>query len=202
MLEENFGNGPGANMTKFNDEVKEVQCLMCGAQPGEPCIEKEKGKKFTHVALLGFHKERVELRSRIPSFPSDMPELDATDKAVITYYAYIALCDSCSTKSIELFGKKFSSQEIQRTFAAQGLKQAKEDGLIVVSPTKEVSHIYFDEEAESRIIDSICGECNRPKSHVLHDADLGDTRYHEFKEAEHIANRHERRSPDYKRKLQ
>src|SRR6266576_1300795 len=88
-------------MNQFsNEEIKEVQCLMCGAQSGELCTENG------GIPILGFHKERIELRSRIPSFPSDMPKLNATDKAIITYYAYIALCNSCSTKSVELFGKQ------------------------------------------------------------------------------------------------
>lgn len=115
-------------MNTFTDaEMKQVSCIACGASSGEFCTEKFEG---VDVPMLGYHKERVELREKLPVMPPDMPALDATDKAIIVYYAFVALCNSCQTKSLEIFGKTFTSREIQYAFASQGLKAAKEDGLI------------------------------------------------------------------------
>ena len=108
-----------------DEEILQVSCLFCGAEPGKKCNEGE-----GTVLIGGYHQARIELRQKLPVMPADMPVLDATDKAIIVYYAFVALCNSCQTKSTELFGKQFSSREIQYAFATQGLKAAREDGLI------------------------------------------------------------------------
>lgn len=116
-------------MNEFTDaEMQQVPCLTCGAKSGQKCEEKVDGNIV--IPLIGYHKERVQLREKLPVIPTDMPVLDSTDKAIIIYYAFVALCNSCQTKSIELFGKEFTSREIQFAFATQGLKAAQQDGLI------------------------------------------------------------------------
>lgn len=124
-----------------NIEVLEVGCFQCGARPNEPCTESD-------LPLLGFHQVRLDLRAKLPVLPT---ELDSTDKAIVTYYAYIALANSCSAKSLELFGKQFSSEDIQRTFAEQGLIAARKDGLIGAEPAK-VTPNRHERRAEAKRI--------------------------------------------------
>jgi hypothetical protein len=179
-----------ANLT--DDEIKEVVCLHCQAEPLQPCIE-------NGMQLIGFHQARIDLRSKMPVY--DCP-LDPTDKAIIIGYAFVMLCNSVAANSEKLFSKKYDSQEIQRMFSKSGMDAAIADGFIGPEKMPKDAAKLLHGPIQSTIIDPLCGECNRPKSHILHDKDLGGSRYHEFVEAEHISNRHERRSPDYKRKIQ
>ena len=172
-----------------DDEIKEMTCLQCGADPMQPCTE-------GGHQLLGFHKLRIEIRSKMPAL--DCP-LDSTDKAIIIGYAFVALCNSVAANSMQLFKKEYSSVDLQRTFTRAGYEQAMADGFI--GPEKAPKGVHIDPKPQQKVIDPICSECNRPKSHKLHDKNSGDSRYHEFKEGEHISNRHERRGPDYKNKF-
>lgn len=74
-------------------------------------------------------KERGSLRKRYPILPTG-EGLTATDKAVLVYYAFVMLCDSCSANAEKLFGKAMSSQDIQRSFAQHALAECRKDGVI------------------------------------------------------------------------
>jgi len=105
-------------------DAKEVVCIRCNAQPGEPCTEHK-------AMIIGYHKERVDLRDRLPFLPEEIPtNLSPTDKAIIVYYAFVALANSVAANSEKILGKQFTSQEIQRTFGKKGLNDAKEDGML------------------------------------------------------------------------
>lgn len=176
---------------QFTDqEVKEVPCLQCNADPMQPCTE-------NGSQLLDFHRCRIELRSKSPVL--DCP-LDSTDKALIVGYAFVSLCNSVSANSEKLFSKHYTSVELQRLFTRTGYEQCLADG--VIGPKKAPEGVHVDPKPGPKIVDPLCAECNRPKSHKLHDPNGGDSRYHQFKEGEHVANRHERRGPEYKSKVQ
>jgi hypothetical protein len=102
------------------EQMREVPCIRCDAKVAEPC-------KKNGLPLIGCHSERAILRAKMPCFPV---ELNATDKALVCYYAFIMLCDSVSTKSVETLGKQLSSAEVQRFFAKQAIDELKKDGLI------------------------------------------------------------------------
>lgn len=110
---------------KLNEsEILEVPCITCAAHVGEHCTEIGKP-----IRLLGFHNERIKYRATLPVLPKE--PLDATDKALVTYYAYVALSNAVAAKSAIMFdGKIITSQEIQLAFAQQALTDLKRDGLL------------------------------------------------------------------------
>lgn len=63
-----------------------------------------------------------------------MQTLDATDKALIVYYAYIMLCDSVAAHSVKVLGKKFTSEEIQAFFGQKAVNELRLEGLIRALP--------------------------------------------------------------------
>src|ERR1051326_868024 len=108
------------------DEILQVVCPRCDSAPLEACKERD-GSQL----IGGFHRERIEFREKLPVLPKEVPSvLSSTDKAILTYYAFVMLADSCAANSEKLFGKKFTSQEIQRTFGKAALKKVQEDGLL------------------------------------------------------------------------
>lgn len=116
--------------TEFSrDQIMEVACIACDAKVGKPC---RAGHNGTGYVLVGFHDKRVELRGKLPSLGNldTDTKLGPTDKAIITYYAYVMLCDSVATKSEELLGKRFTSAEVQRFFAKQAVIELQKDGML------------------------------------------------------------------------
>lgn len=111
---------------KEESRAMQVPCIRCDAKPNEHCVQP--GRKEPLVG--GFHSERVELSRKVVVAMPKGEDLDATDKALITYFAYILLCDSVSAKSVELFGKQFASEEIQRWFGQQAVTQLRAEGLL------------------------------------------------------------------------
>src|SRR6266704_2127192 len=113
--------------TEFSrDQIMEVPCVNCEAKINKPC---RSGHNGTGFVIVGFHPQRVELRGKLPSLGNlDTDQtLNSTDKAMITYYAYVMLCDSVSTKSEELIGKRLTSAEVQRFFAKQAVIELQKD---------------------------------------------------------------------------
>lgn len=156
-----------------NDEIKEVVCLQCNAEPLQPCMEKG-------MPLLGFHKARIELREKLPVY--DCP-LDSTDKAIIIGYGFVMLANSVAANSEKLFSRKYTSQQIQRMFAQSGMEAAIQDGFIGPDKIPEGAKQPLQQPTEP-----MCGKCPRPKSHPQHTP--GSLAYHPF---EQQPNRHERR---------
>ena len=114
-----------------------------------------------------------------------MAALDPTDKAIIVGYAFVMLCNSVAANSEKLFSKKYTSQELQRMFTASGMEAAITDGFIGPEKMPEDAAKQLRspiQQQQPKIINPLCGECNRPKSHKLHDKNAGDSRYHIFKE--------------------
>lgn len=108
------------------DEILQVVCPICEAAPLQACHERD-GSPL----IGGFHKERVLFREQFPVLPKEVPSiLTPTDKSILTYYAFVMLADSCAANSEKLFGKKFTSQEIQRTFGKAALQKAQADGML------------------------------------------------------------------------
>lgn len=158
-----------------NDEIKEVVCLQCNAEPLQPCMEKG-------MPLLGFHKARIELRQKLPVY--DCP-LDPTDKAIIVGYAFVMLCNSVAANSKKLFSKKYTSQEIQRMFAKSGMQAAIQDGFIGPEKTPKGA----EQPQLTQPTESLCGKCHRPENHIQHTP--GSLAFHPF---EQQPNRHDRRA--------
>ena len=109
-----------------NDEILQVVCPICQSAPLEACKERD-GSPL----IGGFHRERVAFREAFPVLPKEiMSVLSPTDKAIAVYYAFVLLADSCAANSEKLFGKSFTSQEIQRTFGKAALQKAQADGML------------------------------------------------------------------------
>jgi hypothetical protein len=111
---------------KQESRALQVHCIFCDAKPGEHCHQPGR----TEPLVGGFHPARIELAQKmIPIYPSGL-DLDATDKALITYYAFLNLSNSVAAKSEQMFGKKFTTEEIQRFFAKIAIDQLRQDGLL------------------------------------------------------------------------
>lgn len=106
-------------------ELLQVPCIRCNAAVGQPCVAP--GNRRTPI--IGFHKQRNELRTKCPMLEMDH-QLDSSEKALVIGYALLMLADACEANSEKLFGKFFSSREIQRFFASKAIDELKLDGLI------------------------------------------------------------------------
>jgi hypothetical protein len=62
--------------------------------------------------------------------PKPRPELTATDKALIVYYAFIFLSDSVSATAIKTIGQPWASDDIQRFFAKRAIDALIVEGLL------------------------------------------------------------------------
>jgi hypothetical protein len=112
--------------SKQESRALQVPCIFCDAKPGDRCTQPGRVEPL----LGGFHAQRIELAKKlVPIYPSGM-DLDATDKALICYYAYILLSNSVSANSEKMFGKQFTTEEIQREFAKRAVDVLRADGLL------------------------------------------------------------------------
>lgn len=113
-------------MPLSQEQIREVSCVVCGAKPKEYC--RQQGR---NTALLECHPQRTALRSKLGDLTFDK-SLDATDKALITYYGYVMICDAVAANSEKMFGegKVFTSQEVQQFFARKAINELREDGLL------------------------------------------------------------------------
>jgi hypothetical protein len=103
-------------------------CPKCFARPKMQCFD-VRGKMRTLA-----HPERIrEVQNNI--LTQMFGRLDATDKSLILYYAFIHLCDSVSTKAKELLGVDFNSEQIQSFFCKKAIEELRRDGLL---PTPNV----------------------------------------------------------------
>lgn len=64
----------------------------------------------------------------------ELTAVSATDKALILSYAFLMLCDSVSTKAEVVFGKQFTSHEVQLFFTQKAVEQLRRNGLIAEAP--------------------------------------------------------------------
>lgn len=108
------------------EQVREVPCIICDAIAGEHCMTNYSGRR---VVMVECHPERSELRKKCPNL-SFVQGLDATDKSLIVYYAFVMLCDSLQPKSLEIIGKHFTSRELQVFFAKMAIAELRKDGLL------------------------------------------------------------------------
>lgn len=107
------------------NEIKEVPCMKCNAEPGQLCMA-----EGSTALIGGFHAERVELRKRFPCLPEDQHKLTTDDKVIITYLAFVMLCDSVAANSEKMMGAVHTSEDIQRRFAFEASLWAKAEGMI------------------------------------------------------------------------
>jgi hypothetical protein len=123
-----IGTGRGTEVTELTRaQIMEVPCIVCEAKQAKSCREHSKSNK----PIIGFHRERIELRLKHPVLPAEIPTtLNPTEKALICYYAFVMLCDSCEANSEKLFGKHFKSADVQRMFARKAIQELKKDGFI------------------------------------------------------------------------
>jgi hypothetical protein len=98
-----------------------IPCPLCAAKPGEHCNDDS-------ATLVLSHEQRRKLAEKLPDIEGT--NLDATDKAMICYYAYIMLCDSVAANSEKMFGKEYSSRDLQKFFARQAVVELRKDGLL------------------------------------------------------------------------
>lgn len=79
---------------------------------------------------LSFHPERIRFAQKQHEKRLFSENLDASDKALITYYAYVMICDSVASRSEAIFDKQFTSQDIQKFFAQQAVAELRKDKLL------------------------------------------------------------------------
>jgi len=114
-------------------EILAVACPICNAAKGFAC-------RFIHTRIplsreieeteLVFHHERIKLAQDAQILRNFGRILGPTEKALITYYAFIMLADSVSLKSVETLGRSYTSVEIQKFFAQQAIKELRKDKLL------------------------------------------------------------------------
>lgn len=113
------------------DEILALACRHCHSEPGVGCKNAQRHALVHHLPdmELAFHSQRI-MDAFERQATSRMGRLSPTDKALITYYAFVMLCDSVSTKTMVMFGKEFTSEDIQKFFATEAVKELRKDKLI------------------------------------------------------------------------
>lgn len=126
-----MNNGHSQRKVLTELEILTVTCPTCNCVPGVGCLNPERHvlAKHANQTELSFHPKRVAAAFE-DQFRKAMGKMGATEKALVCYYSFISLCDSCSTKSMKLFGKEMSSRDIQTFFAQQAIQELKHDGLL------------------------------------------------------------------------
>lgn len=113
------------------EDILATECRNCHAIVNVGCKNKSR-HPLVHTEAsteLAFHRERI-MDAWAQHSQRRMGPLNATDKALITYYAFIMLCDSVSTKAVELLGEPFTSEDIQKFFAMKAVAELKKDKLL------------------------------------------------------------------------
>lgn len=112
-------------------EILSISCPKCHAIEEHGCLTNDRRVLCRKIddTELAFHSERVFAAFQ-KQFHGKWGKLGATEKALICYYAYIMLCDSVSTKSVELLGKQFTTEQIQAFFANEAIQELKRDKLL------------------------------------------------------------------------
>lgn len=133
-------------------ELLQVPCIRCMAAVGQPCVAPGNRRTPIKIAIrdgipiLGFHKEREELRVKVPML--EVEGLDGSDKALVMGYGFMILADACAANSEKLFGKLLTSREIQQFFAAKAIDELKADGLIGLPKVKHISPVDTEENSQ------------------------------------------------------
>lgn len=115
-------------------EILAVPCPTCHASKGMGCRRTDNRSIPLQTALitdaLSFHPPRVFDAQQAQLLRNFGRFLGPSEKSLITYYAYVMLCDSVAGKSTELIGKPFNSLEIQKFFAQCAITELRKDGLL------------------------------------------------------------------------
>jgi hypothetical protein len=101
------------------DMIFSIPCPLCNARADHSCLPQGIVSSDGYVP---FHKERIEYAKR------KSLELSMVDKFNIMTYAFLFLANSCSVKSMALFNKQFTSEEIQEFFAKMAIEALKKEG--------------------------------------------------------------------------
>lgn len=101
------------------DMIFAIPCPTCHAGPDHSCLAQG---IISTDGYVPFHIERKELAKR------KSLALSHVDRTNIITYAFLFLANSCSAKSILLFGREFTSEEIQTHFAKMAIEQLKKEG--------------------------------------------------------------------------
>ena len=121
----------GERKVMLDGQILAVSCPTCHVKAGVGCLSPE---RYVFARALGahdlsFHPARI-VAAQENEFRVKFGKLGATEKALILYYAYIMVCDSVASKSVEVLGKEFKSTDIQAFFANEAIKELKKDGLM------------------------------------------------------------------------
>ena len=101
------------------DMIFSIPCPTCHAGPDHSCLAQG---IISTDGYVPFHIERKELAKR------KSLALSQVDRTNIITYAFLFLANSCSVKSMALFNKQFTSEEIQEFFAKMAIDQLKKEG--------------------------------------------------------------------------
>lgn len=113
-------------------EILAVRCPICEAIPGRPCISHQRHALIVRLGQteFSFHSARISTAQDIRWKEKFGVSLSQSEKTLILQYAFIMLCDSVSTKSIEVMGRQYTSDQIQAYFCNQAIKELQNDELV------------------------------------------------------------------------
>lgn len=115
-------------------EILAVPCKTCGAPIGKLC--RANGRviiPFTtsiEQTEASFHQVRIIAAQTVQMLHKFDQRLTPAQKFLATYYAFVMLSDSASTKSVEMLGKHFTTEALQAFFIHNALEELKKDGLL------------------------------------------------------------------------
>lgn len=114
-----------------DQEILAIPCPTCKARVGQLC-RMPSGAPLAFVIgddQSRFHRDRI-MNVLIVRLRNEFGRLNASDKALICYYAFVILSDSVSTKSKEMLGHDYSSKQIQQFFVQKAIEELKKDRLL------------------------------------------------------------------------
>lgn len=115
-------------------EILSVECPTCCVPAGKICRMKDAKTPLAYeigATEFSFHITRVILAQDTVIKRLGFGEaLTPSEKGLILYYSFIMLCDSVSTKSELIFGRKMESEDIQKFFAFKAVEELRNDGLM------------------------------------------------------------------------
>lgn len=116
------------------DEILAVGCKTCSAPAGKPC--RVPGRIVVPLTYkveetdFNFHPVRVLMALSKQAYKRIGEDLKASEKALITYYAFVMLAESVSAHSEAIMGKHHPPEAVEAFFAYAAIQELKKDGLL------------------------------------------------------------------------
>lgn len=116
------------------DEILAVGCKTCGAPAGKPC--RVPGQIIVPLTYqeeqtdFSFHAVRTLMAMSKLAYRRFGEDLKASEKALITYYAFVMLAESVSANSVAIMGKHYPPEAVEAFFAHAAIEELKKDGLL------------------------------------------------------------------------